>query len=148
VSPPIPFQIYMWVCFFVFQTVRNLVAAVLKEKGSNGQITLSSTKGPALEALWQQCCSDCALVRSACCDAVVLLVDQGHADLHYILNCVLNLLPSARYSKHTYVTMQLQLSLIPSLSLMLNLLDKWFHKTGYKLVLLKLDLHFQQQALS
>ncbi|GAA6230680.1 focadhesin [Lates japonicus] len=78
------------------QTVRNLVAAVLKEKGQNGQITQSSPQGPALEALWQQCCSDCALVRSACCDAVVLLVDQGHADLHYILNSVLNLLPSAR----------------------------------------------------
>uniref|UniRef100_A0AAQ5YU84 DUF3730 domain-containing protein n=1 Tax=Amphiprion ocellaris TaxID=80972 RepID=A0AAQ5YU84_AMPOC len=99
--------------FFFFQTVRNLVAAVLKEKGSNGQITLSSTEGPALEALWQQCCSDCAMVRSACCDAVVLLVDQGHADLHYILNSVLNLLPSARYSKHTYLTMQLQLILFP-----------------------------------
>ncbi|XP_054914412.1 focadhesin isoform X2 [Poeciliopsis prolifica] len=78
------------------QTVRNLVAAVLKEKGSNGQITQSSTQGPALEALWQQCCSDCALVRSTCCDAVVLLVDQGHADLQFILNSVLNLLPSAR----------------------------------------------------
>ncbi|XP_071334354.1 focadhesin [Trachinotus anak] len=78
------------------QTVRNLVAAVLKEKGQNGQITQSSPQGPALEALWQQCCSDCALVRSACCDAVVLLVDQGHADLHYVLNSVLNLLPSAR----------------------------------------------------
>ncbi|KAM7365969.1 hypothetical protein PAMP_015444 [Pampus punctatissimus] len=78
------------------QTVRNLVAAVLKEKGQNGQITQSSTQGPALEALWQQCCSDGALVRSACCDAVVLLVDQGHADLQYVLNRVLNLLPSAR----------------------------------------------------
>ncbi|XP_045921800.1 focadhesin [Micropterus dolomieu] len=78
------------------QTVRTLVAAVLKEKGPNGQITQSPTQGPALEALWQQCCSDCALVRSACCDAVVLLVDQGHADLHYVLNSVLNLLPSAR----------------------------------------------------
>lgn len=54
-------------------------------------------QGPALEALWLQCCSDCALVRSACCDAVVQLVDQGHADLNYILNSVLNLLPSARY---------------------------------------------------
>lgn len=58
-------------------------------------------QGPALEALWQQCCSDCALVRSTCCDAVVLLVDQGHADLHYVLNSVLNLLPSARYMKYT-----------------------------------------------
>uniref|UniRef100_A0A087XI00 Focadhesin n=1 Tax=Poecilia formosa TaxID=48698 RepID=A0A087XI00_POEFO len=78
------------------QTVRTLVAAVLKEKGSNGQITQSSTQGPALEALWEQCSSDCALVRSTCCDAVVLLVDQGHADLQFILNSVLNLLPSAR----------------------------------------------------
>ncbi|KAM6909393.1 focadhesin [Xenentodon cancila] len=78
------------------QAVRNLVASVLKEKGSNGQITQSSIQGAALEALWQQCCSDGALVRSACCDAVVLLVDQGHADLQYVLNSVLNLLPSAR----------------------------------------------------
>ncbi|XP_072232012.1 focadhesin isoform X2 [Leuresthes tenuis] len=78
------------------QAVRNLVAAVLKEKGSNGQIPQSSSQGPALEALWQQCCSDCAMVRSACCDAVVLLVDQGHADLQHILNSVLNILPSAR----------------------------------------------------
>uniref|UniRef100_A0A3B5A296 Focadhesin n=1 Tax=Stegastes partitus TaxID=144197 RepID=A0A3B5A296_9TELE len=70
--------------------------AVLKEKGSNGQIAQSSTQGPAMEVLWQQCSSDCAPVRSACCDAVVLLVDQGHADLHYVLNSVLNLLPSAR----------------------------------------------------
>ncbi|XP_020499256.2 focadhesin [Labrus bergylta] len=78
------------------QTVRTLVAAVLKEKGPNGQITQSSIQGPALEALWQQCCSDSALVRSACCDAVVLLADQGHADLQHVLNSVLNLLPSAR----------------------------------------------------
>uniref|UniRef100_A0A8K9UM34 DUF3730 domain-containing protein n=1 Tax=Oncorhynchus mykiss TaxID=8022 RepID=A0A8K9UM34_ONCMY len=78
------------------QTVRSLVAAVLKEKGQNERIGQSSTQGPAMEALWEQCCSDCAAVRSACCDAVVLLVEQAHADLHYILNSVLNLLPSAR----------------------------------------------------
>uniref|UniRef100_A0A3P9M5M9 Focadhesin n=1 Tax=Oryzias latipes TaxID=8090 RepID=A0A3P9M5M9_ORYLA len=78
------------------QAVRSLVAAVLKEKGSHGPITQSSAQSPALESLWQQCCSDCALVRSVCCDAVVLLVDQGHADLQHILNGALNLLPSAR----------------------------------------------------
>uniref|UniRef100_A0A669DY24 Focadhesin n=1 Tax=Oreochromis niloticus TaxID=8128 RepID=A0A669DY24_ORENI len=81
------------------QTVRSLVAAVLKEKGSNGQISWSCAQGPALEALWQQCCSDCAVVCSACCDTLVLLVDQGHADLEYILNGVLNLLPSARHTQ-------------------------------------------------
>ncbi|KAM9717713.1 focadhesin [Menidia menidia] len=78
------------------QAVRHLVAAVLKEKGSNGQIAQSHSQGPALEALWQQCCGDCALLRSSCCDAVVLLVEQGHADLQHTLNSVLNLLPSAR----------------------------------------------------
>uniref|UniRef100_A0A669F6F1 Focadhesin n=1 Tax=Oreochromis niloticus TaxID=8128 RepID=A0A669F6F1_ORENI len=86
------------------QTVRSLVAAVLKEKGSNGQISWSCAQGPALEALWQQCCSDCAVVCSACCDTLVLLVDQGHADLEYILNGVLNLLPSARYATRSYWT--------------------------------------------
>lgn len=37
-------QIPTWVRFYLsfFQTVRNLVAAVLKEKGLNGQITQSS----------------------------------------------------------------------------------------------------------
>uniref|UniRef100_A0A3B3D2A2 Uncharacterized protein n=1 Tax=Oryzias melastigma TaxID=30732 RepID=A0A3B3D2A2_ORYME len=52
-------------------------------------------QSPAWESLWQQCCSDCAHLRSVCCDAVVLLVEQGHADLQNILNSVLNLLPSA-----------------------------------------------------
>ncbi|CAB1345172.1 unnamed protein product, partial [Coregonus sp. 'balchen'] len=64
-------------------TVRSLVAAVLKEKGQNERIGQSSTQGTAVEALWEQCCSDCAAVRSACCDALVLLVEQAHADLHY-----------------------------------------------------------------
>uniref|UniRef100_A0A6Q2XG47 DUF3730 domain-containing protein n=1 Tax=Esox lucius TaxID=8010 RepID=A0A6Q2XG47_ESOLU len=73
------------------QTVRSLIAAVLKEKGQNERIDPSSTR-----ALWEQCCSDCAAVRSACCDALVLLVEQDHADLHYVLNSALNLLPSAR----------------------------------------------------
>ncbi|KAF6730794.1 Focadhesin [Oryzias melastigma] len=77
------------------QAVRSLVVAVLKEKGPNDQIIQSSTQSPAWESLWQQCCSDCAHVRSVCCDAVVLLVEQGHADLQNILNSVLNLLPSA-----------------------------------------------------
>ncbi|KAM9837030.1 focadhesin [Aulostomus maculatus] len=78
------------------QTVRNLIASVLKERGQSGVISQSSPQGSVLEALWLQCCSDYAVVRSACCDAVVLLVDQGHADLPFILNSVLNLLPSAR----------------------------------------------------
>ncbi|CAL8326996.1 unnamed protein product [Lota lota] len=78
------------------QTARSLVAAVLKEKEQNGKISPSSVQGVALEALWEQCCSGDAGVRATCCHALVLLVDQGHADLHFILNSILNLLPSAR----------------------------------------------------
>ncbi|XP_077355104.1 focadhesin isoform X2 [Festucalex cinctus] len=78
------------------QAVRRLVAAVLKEKDQTGQLSMSSSQGSALETLWEQCCSDCAVVRSACCDAVVLLVDQDHADLHHVLDRILNLLPSAQ----------------------------------------------------
>lgn len=79
------FDCLLW-CFYVWPDSPGRVAC----------------QGPALEALWQQCCSDCAPVRSACCDAVVLLVDQAHADLQYILNTVLNLLPSARLMRHTH----------------------------------------------
>uniref|UniRef100_A0AAZ1XNY9 Uncharacterized protein n=2 Tax=Oreochromis aureus TaxID=47969 RepID=A0AAZ1XNY9_OREAU len=97
----------------MIETVRSLVAAVVKEKGSNGQISWSCAQGPALEALWQQCCSDCAVVCSACCDTLVLLVDQGHADLEYILNGVLNLLPSARYATRSYWTHGLNMWVSP-----------------------------------
>ncbi|KAL0970352.1 hypothetical protein UPYG_G00240840 [Umbra pygmaea] len=78
------------------QTVRSLVAAVMKEKGQHDRIDLSTTRGPAMETLWEQCCSDGAAVRSACCDALVLLVEQAHADLRYVLSSILNLLPTAR----------------------------------------------------
>ncbi|XP_066536485.1 focadhesin isoform X2 [Hoplias malabaricus] len=78
------------------QAVRSLVTAVLKEKGQNEKISESATQGSALEALWEQCSSENTMVRSACCDALVLLVEQGHADLQNVLNSILNLLPSAR----------------------------------------------------
>uniref|UniRef100_A0AAY4E1W4 Focadhesin n=1 Tax=Denticeps clupeoides TaxID=299321 RepID=A0AAY4E1W4_9TELE len=88
-------SMYVVLCFYL-QAVRSLVAAVLKEKSQSGKICQTSIQGPALESLWVQCCSDSALVRSACCDSLVLLVEQGHADLQYILNTILNVLPSAR----------------------------------------------------
>uniref|UniRef100_A0A671ND01 Uncharacterized protein n=1 Tax=Sinocyclocheilus anshuiensis TaxID=1608454 RepID=A0A671ND01_9TELE len=58
--------------------------------------SLIQAQGQALESLWEQCSSDSTVVRSACCDVLVLLVEQGHADLPYVLNTTLNLLPSAR----------------------------------------------------
>ena len=56
-----------------------------------------------MAALWEQCCGGDAGVRATCCHALVLLVEQGHADLPFILNSILNLLPSARYMlTHTW----------------------------------------------
>ncbi|KAJ8382321.1 hypothetical protein SKAU_G00030990 [Synaphobranchus kaupii] len=78
------------------QAVRSLVTSVLKEKGHNEKIVQSCNQSVALDALWEQCCGDGALVRSACCDALVLLVEQGHADLPYAISGILNLVPSAR----------------------------------------------------
>ncbi|XP_060730282.1 focadhesin [Tachysurus vachellii] len=82
--------------FIQSQAVRSLVTAVLKEKGQKDKISESNAQSPALAVLWEQCSSESVVVRSACCDALVLLVEQGHADLHYVLNSILNLLPSAR----------------------------------------------------
>ncbi|KAM6949612.1 focadhesin-like [Aplochiton taeniatus] len=78
------------------QAVRSLITTLLKEKGENDKLTMSSMQLPAMEALWEQCCSDNAVVCSSCCDGLILLVEQGHADLHYILNSILNLLPTTR----------------------------------------------------
>ncbi|KAG9345473.1 hypothetical protein JZ751_008617 [Albula glossodonta] len=82
----------------VLACLRTLVAGVLKEKGQNEKIVQSCNQSLMLDALWEQCCSDEAVVRSSCCDALVLLVEQGHADLQYAVNGILNLVPSARHT--------------------------------------------------
>ncbi|XP_059498906.1 focadhesin isoform X2 [Stegostoma tigrinum] len=77
------------------QAVGQLVAAVLKEKGSSSPISYSSDQSPALNLLWEKCCSDNVVVRSACCEVLVALVAQNHADFNYVLSGILNLIPSA-----------------------------------------------------
>ncbi|XP_048475512.1 focadhesin [Rhincodon typus] len=77
------------------QAVGQLVAAVLKEKGSSSPISYSSDQSPALNLLWEKCCSDNVVVRSACSEVLVALVAQNHADFNYVLNGILNLIPSA-----------------------------------------------------
>ncbi|RXM27461.1 Focadhesin [Acipenser ruthenus] len=59
---------------------------------------------PALELLWEKCCSDNVVVRAACCDTLVVLVAQDHADHQYVLNNILNLIPSARNPPHPYIS--------------------------------------------
>ncbi|KAM4051519.1 focadhesin isoform 1-T2 [Anomaloglossus baeobatrachus] len=77
------------------QAVAHLVASVVKENASSGIIKQSSNQTPALNILWEKCCSDIVVVRTACCDALVTLVEQKQADFTYVLNGVLNLIPSA-----------------------------------------------------
>ncbi|XP_078070402.1 focadhesin isoform X2 [Mustelus asterias] len=77
------------------QAVGHLVAAVLKDKGLSSLISYSSDQSPALNLLWEKCCSDNVVVRTACCEALVALVGQNHADFNYVLNGILKLIPSA-----------------------------------------------------
>ncbi|EFB27945.1 hypothetical protein PANDA_007053, partial [Ailuropoda melanoleuca] len=51
---------------------------------------------PALNLLWEKCCSDNVVVRTACCEGLVALVAQDHAEFGYVLNGILNLIPSTR----------------------------------------------------
>ncbi|XP_034358935.1 focadhesin isoform X3 [Arvicanthis niloticus] len=78
------------------QAVGHLIAAVLKEHGVSEKIHQSTNQTAALNLLWEKCCSDSVVVRTACSEGLVALVAQGHAEFSYILNGILNLIPSAR----------------------------------------------------
>uniref|UniRef100_A0A493T3U9 Focadhesin n=1 Tax=Anas platyrhynchos platyrhynchos TaxID=8840 RepID=A0A493T3U9_ANAPP len=78
------------------QAVGHLIAAVLKENVSSGKIKQASQQTPALNLLWEKCCSENVAVRTACSEGLVALVAENHAELEYILHGALNLIPSAR----------------------------------------------------
>ncbi|XP_010944320.2 focadhesin [Camelus bactrianus] len=78
------------------QAVGHLIAAVLKENVFSEKIHQSTNQTPALNLLWEKCCSDDVVVRTACCEGLVALVTQEHAEFSYVLNGILNLIPSTR----------------------------------------------------
>ncbi|KAM6170527.1 focadhesin isoform 2-T2 [Rhynchocyon petersi] len=78
------------------QAVGHLIAAVLKENGYSGKIHQSTNQTPALNLLWEKCCSDNVVVRTACCEGFMALVAQDHAEFSYVLSGMLNLIPSTR----------------------------------------------------
>ncbi|XP_056369697.1 focadhesin [Oenanthe melanoleuca] len=78
------------------QAVGHLIAAVLKEKVSSKKIRQASDQTPALNLLWEKCCSENVALRTACCEGLVALVVEKHAELDYVLHGALNLIPSAR----------------------------------------------------
>ncbi|CAO2588015.1 Focad [Lemmus lemmus] len=78
------------------QAVGHLIAAVLKEHGVSEKIHEATNQTAALNLLWEKCCSDNVVVRTACCEGLVALVAQGHAEFSYVLNGILNLIPSTR----------------------------------------------------
>ncbi|NXM79001.1 FOCAD protein, partial [Serilophus lunatus] len=78
------------------QAVGHLIAAVLKEKVSSEKIRQASDQTPALNLLWEKCCSESVALRTACSEGLVALVTEKHAELDYVLHGALNLIPSAR----------------------------------------------------
>ncbi|KFM04188.1 Focadhesin [Aptenodytes forsteri] len=78
------------------QAVGHLIAAVLKESISSEKIRQASDQTPALNLLWEKCCSENVALRTACSEGLVALVAEKHAELDYVLHGALNLIPSAR----------------------------------------------------
>ncbi|XP_055433908.1 focadhesin isoform X1 [Bubalus kerabau] len=78
------------------QAVGHLIAAVLKENSFSEKIHQCTNQTPALNLLWEKCCSDNVVVRTACCEGLVALVAQDHAEFSCVLNGILNLIPSTR----------------------------------------------------
>ncbi|XP_061874504.1 focadhesin [Colius striatus] len=78
------------------QAVGHLIAAVLKENISSEKIRQTSDQTPALNLLWEKCCSDNVALRTACLEGLVALVVEKHAELNDVLHGALNLIPSAR----------------------------------------------------
>ncbi|XP_074851078.1 focadhesin [Carettochelys insculpta] len=78
------------------QAVGHLIAAVQKENVLSEKIRQSTNQTPALNLLWEKCCSENVTVRTACCEGLVTLVAQDCAELNYVLSTALNLIPSSR----------------------------------------------------
>ncbi|XP_074993974.1 focadhesin isoform X5 [Calonectris borealis] len=85
------------------QAVGHLIAAVLKENVSSEKIRQASDQTPALNLLWEKCCSENVAVRTACSEGLVALVAEKHAELDYVLHGALNLIPSASRNVHGLV---------------------------------------------
>ncbi|XP_052634403.1 focadhesin isoform X2 [Harpia harpyja] len=82
--------------FIQSQAVGHLIAVILKENVSSEKIRQASDQTPALNLLWEKCCSENAALRTACSEGLVALVEEKHAELNYVLHGALNLIPSAR----------------------------------------------------
>ncbi|XP_010562750.1 PREDICTED: focadhesin isoform X1 [Haliaeetus leucocephalus] len=82
--------------FIQSQAVGHLIAVILQENVSSEKIRQASDQTPALNLLWEKCCSENAALRTACSEGLVALVEEKHAELNYVLHGALNLIPSAR----------------------------------------------------
>uniref|UniRef100_A0A6J0TC71 Focadhesin isoform X1 n=2 Tax=Pogona vitticeps TaxID=103695 RepID=A0A6J0TC71_9SAUR len=109
--------------FIQSQTVGHLVAAVQKENVLPNKINQSTHQTPALNLLWEKCCSDNVVVRTTCCEALVTLVAQDHAEFTYVLNGALNLIPSAR-NVHGLINIIVKLLQMQALKVMKNQEEK------------------------
>ncbi|XP_077988625.1 focadhesin-like [Glandiceps talaboti] len=80
------------------QTVNRIYLQIL-EKKKNAKIDKIASpviEIPELQLLWDKCIDGNATVSSGCSQAVFTLVQAGHAEYNYVLNNLLNLIPSAK----------------------------------------------------
>uniref|UniRef100_A0A8C0FNP3 Focadhesin n=1 Tax=Bubo bubo TaxID=30461 RepID=A0A8C0FNP3_BUBBB len=59
-------------------------------------VSCSLLQTPALNLLWEKCCSENVALRTACAEGLVALVAEKHAELDYVLHGAVNIIPSAR----------------------------------------------------
>ncbi|XP_035663139.1 focadhesin-like [Branchiostoma floridae] len=77
------------------QAVARLFQQVVTKAGKT-EITAGTPKIAELSLLWDKSTDADPIVNSACCEALVTLVYQKHADWEYVVNGVLNIVPSGR----------------------------------------------------
>ncbi|XP_070543238.1 focadhesin-like [Ptychodera flava] len=77
----------------------NGVYSQIIEKKKNlkiDKISSSTVEIAELKLLWDKCMDSNQVVGMACSEALLCLVQSGHAEYNYVINTVLNLIPSAK----------------------------------------------------
>ncbi|XP_029635511.1 focadhesin [Octopus sinensis] len=77
------------------QAALKLKTSILKKKNP-GPLTSTSTETPELQQLWTACCDDSPYNCHTSCQVLLTLVYSKDADYSYVLNGLLNLIPSAK----------------------------------------------------
>ncbi|CAH1796123.1 unnamed protein product, partial [Owenia fusiformis] len=75
--------------------VGKLYTTAVASIAEHGTISDTTTKVPEVALLLEKCDDADSCVATSCCSALVQLVYEGHADFNFVLNSLLNRVPSA-----------------------------------------------------